>query len=119
MGHSDYLNKDLSTRVGWEQIAAVQTGNVFFLDENLANNWGVSTVDLINTLSEIAQFQEDPGLIYLNEYSEEIQNPSVFENNILYLVLFIFLGLFVYSRTKKQKEYLFHIELLWIILGRK
>ena len=45
VGHSDYLNKDLSTRVGWEEITAVQSGNVFFLDENLANNWGASTVD--------------------------------------------------------------------------
>ena len=104
VGHSDYLNKDLSTRAGWEEIRAVKNENVYFLNENLANNWGASTVDLINTLSEIAQFQEDPGLIYLNEYSEEIQNPSVFENNILYLVLFILIGLFVYSRTRKQKE---------------
>ena len=104
VGHSDYLNKDLSTRIGWEEIRAIQNDNIYFLNENLANNWGVSTVDLINTLSEIAQSQEDPGMIYLNEYSEEIQNPSVFENNILYLVLFIFLGLFVYSRTRKQKE---------------
>ena len=104
VGHSDYLNKDLSTRVGWEQIAAVQTGNVFFLDENLANNWGASTVDLLNTLSEIGKSQEDPGLIYINKYSEEIQNPSVFENNILYLVLFILLGLFLYSRRNQQKE---------------
>ena len=104
VGHSDYLNKDLSTRVGWEQIAAVQTGNVFFLDENLANNWGASTVDLLNTLSEIGQSQEDPGLIYINKYSEEIQNPQVFENNILYLVLFILIGLFLYSRRNQQKE---------------
>ena len=104
VGHSDYLNKDLSTRVGWEQIAAVQTGNVFFLDENLANNWGASTVDLINTLSEIGKSQEDPGLIYINKYSEEIQNPSVFENNILYLLLFILIGLFLYSRRNQQKE---------------
>ena len=104
VGHSDYLNKDLSIRAGWEEIRAVKNENVYFLNENLANNWGASTVDLINTLSEIAQFQEDPGLIYLNEYSEEIQNPSVFENNILYLVLFILIGLFVYSRTRKQKE---------------
>ena len=104
VGHSDYLNKDLSTRVGWEQIAAVQTGNVFFLDENLANNWGASTVDLLNTLSEIGKSQEDPGLIYINKYSEEIQNPSVFENNILYLVLFILIGLFLYSRRNQQKE---------------
>tara|TARA_B100000427_G_scaffold210154_1_gene175144 strand:- start:158 stop:1123 length:966 start_codon:yes stop_codon:yes gene_type:complete len=104
VGHSDYLNKDLSTRIGWEEIRAVQNDNVYFLNENLANNWGASTVDLINTLSEITQSQEDPGMIYLNQYSEEIQNPSVFENNILYIVLFIFLGLFVYSRTRKQKE---------------
>ncbi len=104
VGHSDYLNKDLSTRIGWEQIAAVQTDNVFFLDENLANNWGASTVDLINTLSEIGQSQEDPGLIYINKYSEEIQNPSVFENNMLYLVLFILIGLFLYSRRNQQKE---------------
>ena len=37
-------------------------------------------------------------------YSEEIQNPSVFENNILYLVLFILIGLFLYSRRNQQKE---------------
>ena len=50
VGHSDYLNKDLSTRNGWEEITAVQSESVYFLDENLANNWGVSTVDLLNTL---------------------------------------------------------------------
>jgi len=42
VGHSDYLNKDLSTRVGWEEITAIQSGNLFFLDENLANNWGTN-----------------------------------------------------------------------------
>ncbi len=104
VGHSDYLNKDLSTRIGWEEIRAVKSGNVYFLDENLANNWGASTVDLINTLSEIGQEQQDPGLVYLNKYTEEIQNPSVFENNLLYLVLFILIGLFVYLRTGQQKE---------------
>ena len=103
VGHSDYLNKDLSTRVGWGDITAVESENVFFLDENLANNWGVSTVDLLNTLSEIGQSQEDPGIIYSNLYSEEIQNSSDFQNNILYLVMFILIGLVVYSRTR-QKE---------------
>jgi len=103
VGHSDYLNKDLSTRVGWDEITAVQTGNVFFLDENLANNWGASTVDLLNTLSAIGQFQENPGVVYSNLYSEEIQNSSVFQNNILYLVLFILIGLVTFSRTR-QKE---------------
>ena len=104
VGHSDYLNKDLSTRIGWEEITAVKSNNVYFLDENLANNWGASTVDLINTLSEIGQGQQDPGLIYLNEYTQEIQNPSAFESNLLYLVLFILTGLFVYLRTGQQKE---------------
>ena len=104
VGHSDYLNKDLSTRIGWEEITAVKSSNVYFLDENLANNWGASTVDLINTLSEIGQGQQDPGLVYLNKYTQEIQNPSVFENNLLYLVLFILIGLFVYLRTGQQKE---------------
>ena len=105
VGHSDYLNKDLSTRVGWEEITAIQSGNLFFLDENLANNWGTNTVDLLNTLSEVTQLQEDPGVVYSNQYSDEIQNSSVFQNNILYIVLFILIGLISYSRTRtKQKE---------------
>ena len=103
VGHSDYLNKDLSTRVGWEKITAVQSGNIFFLNENLANNWGASTVDLLNTLSEIAKSQEDPGVIYSNQYSEQIQNSSVFQNNILYLVLFILIGLVAYLRTRQKQ----------------
>jgi len=98
------LNKDLSTRTGWEEITAVQSGNVYFLDENLANNWGVSTVDLLNTLSEIGQFEEVPSTTYLNKYSEEIQNSLAFQNNLLYLVLFILMGLFAYSSTRQQKE---------------
>ena len=105
VGHSDYLNKNLSTRVGWEEITAIQSGNLFFLDENLANNWGTNTVDLLNTLSEVTQSQENPGVVYSNQYSDEIQNSSVFQNNILYLVLFILIGLISYSRTRtKQKE---------------
>ena len=103
VGHSDYLNKDLSTRVGWEEITAIQSGNLFFLDENLANNWGTNTVDLLNTLSEVTQSQENPGVVYSNQYSDEIQNSSVFQNNILYLVLFILIGLVAYLRTR-QKE---------------
>ena len=104
VGHSDYLNKDLSTRVGWGEITAVKSGNVFFLDENLANNWGASTVDLLNTLSEISNSQGDPGLIYSSQYSDDIQTSSVFENNILYIVLFILLVLVVYSRTRQNEK---------------
>ena len=51
IGHSDYLNKDLSTRMGWEDINAIENSNVYFLDENLANNWGTTTVDLVNQIA--------------------------------------------------------------------
>ena len=51
IGHSDYLNKDLSTRMGWEDINAIENSNVYFLDENLANNWGTTTVQLVSELS--------------------------------------------------------------------
>ncbi len=43
-------------------------------------------------------------LVYSNLYSEEIQNSSVFENNILYLVLFILIGLVGYSRTRQKEK---------------
>ena len=51
IGHSDYLNKDLSTRVGWEDINAIENSNVYFLDENLANNWGTTTVELVEQIA--------------------------------------------------------------------
>ena len=51
IGHSDYLNKDLSTRMGWEGINAIVNSNVYFLDENLANNWGTTTVELVEQIA--------------------------------------------------------------------
>ncbi len=51
IGHSDYLNKDLSTRMGWEEINAIENSNVYFLDENLANNWGTTTVELVEQIA--------------------------------------------------------------------
>lgn len=50
VGHSDYLNKDLSTRPGWNNLKAVSSGNVYFLDENLANNWGTTTLQLVENI---------------------------------------------------------------------
>jgi ABC-type Fe3+-hydroxamate transport system substrate-binding protein len=34
VGHSDYLNKDLSIREGWGNITAVENSNVFFLERD-------------------------------------------------------------------------------------
>ena len=67
IGHSDYLNKNLSTRLGWEDLNAIKNSNVYFLDENLANNWGTTTVELEEqialTFEESAQ--TDPYSDYL------------------------------------------------------
>ena len=56
VGHSDYLNKDLSIRDGWGDISAVQNSRVVFLDDTLASNWGTTTLELVETLS--ATFEE-------------------------------------------------------------
>ena len=102
VGHSDYLNKDLSTRPDWKSISAVENGRVYFLDENLANNWGVSTVDLLNVLSEVVQSNQDPGILYLNKYFDDIQNLSSFQLNQI-LILLLVMTLIILTIRRKQK----------------
>ena len=65
VGHSDYLNKDLSIRDGWSDISAVQNSRVFFLDDTLASNWGTTTLQLIEVLA--ATFEES---VETNPYSD-------------------------------------------------
>ncbi len=106
VGHSDYLNKDLSTRISWKNITAVENNNVYFLDENLANNWGINTVDLLNVLNEIISSKKDPGIIYSDKYFEQSQNP---ERNQLTELIAQVIGLtllltFVIGRFYTQKE---------------
>jgi len=80
IGHSDYLNKDLSTRMGWEDINAIENSNVYFLDENLANNWGTTTVDLVEQIALI--FEESA---QTNPYSDYLLLIS-----LLILVMIVF-----------------------------
>ena len=82
IGHSDYLNKDLSTRMGWEDINAIENSNVYFLDENLANNWGTTTVDLVKQIA--LTFEEST---QTNPYSDYLLLIS-----LLILVMNIFLS---------------------------
>ncbi len=89
VGHSDYLNKDLSTRAGWEAINAVQNDNVYFLDENLANNWGTTTVQLVSELSN--SFSETNKT---NEFSD------VFV--LISLLVLSTMGIY-FSRKRKEK----------------
>ena len=80
IGHSDYLNKDISTRMGWEDINAIENSNVYFLDENLANNWGTTTVDLVKQIA--LTFEEST---QTNPYSDYLLLIS-----LLILVMIVF-----------------------------
>ena len=88
VGHSDYLNKDLSIRDGWENINAVQSSNVYFLDDTLASNWGTTTLELVETLS--ATFEESAET---NPYSDYL---------LLVSLLFLVIMLFVLTRKSTK-----------------
>ena len=73
VGHSDYLNKDLSIRDGWGDISAVQNSRVFFLDDTFASNWGTTTLQLVEVLA--ATFEESAET---NPYSDYLLLVSLF-----------------------------------------
>lgn len=89
VGHSDYLNKDLSTRAGWEAINAVQNENVYFLDENLANNWGTTTVQLVSELS--------------NSFSET-NKTNEFSDVFVLISLLVLSTIGIYIPRKRKKK---------------
>ncbi len=109
VGHSDYLNKDLTTRTSWKNLTAVKNNNIYFLDENLANNWGVNTVDLLNVLNQIIDSKQDPGIIYSDKYFEqELKTESnqvipLLAQVIVLLVLLIFVVSRFYTQREKKK----------------
>ena len=82
VGHSDYLNKDLSIREGWGNITAVENSNIFFLEETLASNWGTTTVQLVEEISLI--FEESA---QTNPYSDYLLLISLL---VLVIMVFIF-----------------------------
>ena len=90
VGHSDYLNKDLSIREGWGNISAVENSNVYFLDDTLASNWGTTTVQLVEELS--TTFEESA---QTNVYSDQLLLIS-----LLVLVIMIYV---LTRRNTKQK----------------
>jgi len=90
VGHSDYLNKDLSIREGWGNISAVESSNVYFLNDTLASNWGTTTVQLVKELS--TTFEESA---QTNMYSDQLLLIS-----LLFLVIMIYV---LTRRNTKQK----------------
>ena len=90
VGHSDYLNKDLSIRDGWGNLTAVQNSNVYFLDDTLANNWGTTTVELVRSLSVV--FEESA---QTNIYSDYL---------LLLSLLVLVIMLFVFTRTSTKAK---------------
>ena len=51
LGHQESLNSHPRNRPNWINVSAVQTGDILYLDENLANNWGISSVELLRTIA--------------------------------------------------------------------
>ena len=90
VGHSDYLNKDLSIRDGWGNLTAVQNSNVYFLDDTLASNWGTTTLELVSSLADV--FEESA---QTNVYSDYLLLLSLL---VLVIMLFVFT-----RRTTKEK----------------
>ena len=88
VGHSDYLNKDLSIREGWGNISAVENSNVYFLDDTLASNWGTTTVQLVEELS--TTFEESA---QTNVYSDQ-----------LLLISLLFLVIMTYVLTRRNTK---------------
>ena len=88
VGHSDYLNKDLSIRDGWSDISAVQNSRVVFLDDTLASNWGTTTLQLVEVLA--ATFEES---VETNQYSDYL---------LLVSLLFLVIMLFVFTRDSSK-----------------
>ena len=88
VGHSDYLNKDLSIRGGWSDISAVQNSRVFFVDDTLASNWGTTTLQLVEVLA--ATFEES---VETNQYSDYL---------LLVSLLFLVIMLFVFTRNSSK-----------------
>ena len=88
VGHSDYLNKDLSIREGWGNISAVESSNVYFLNDTLASNWGTTTVQLVEELS--TTFEESA---QTNVYSDQ-----------LLLISLLFLVIMVYVLTRRNTK---------------
>ena len=88
VGHSDYLNKDLSFRDGWSDISAVQNSRVFFLDDTLASNWGTTTLQLVEVLA--ATFEES---VETNQYSDYL---------LLVSLLFLVIMLFVFTQNSSK-----------------
>ena len=90
VGHSDYLNKDLSIRDGWSEMSAVQNSRVFFLDDTLASNWGTTTLELVEVLA--ATFEESAET---NQYSDYL---------LLVSLLFLVIMLFVLTRKSTKAK---------------
>ena len=88
VGHSDYLNKDLSIREGWGNISAVENSNVYFLDDTLASNWGTTKVQLVEELS--------------NTFEESAQT-NVYSDQLL-LISLLFLVIMIYVLTRRNTK---------------
>ena len=93
VGHKESFDSRLENRPNWSNISAVKNEKIIYLEENLANNWGTSSVDL---LEEIAK---QTGAI-----EKEENNTKQTFYWWFYIVVIISSVLIMNSRTRKQRS---------------
>ena len=74
----------------WKNISAVESSNVYFLDDTLASNWGTTTVQLVEELS--TTFEESA---QTNVYSDQL---------LLISLLFLVIMTFVLTRRNTKQK---------------
>ena len=94
VGHKESFGSRLENRPNWSNISAVKNEKIIYLEENLANNWGTSSVDLLEELA-----------IQTGAIEKEENNTKQTFYWWFYIVVIISSVLIMNSRTRKTKEY--------------
>ena len=94
VGHKESFDSRLENRPNWSNISAVKNEKIIYLEENLANNWGTSSVDLLEELA-----------IQTGAIEKEENNTKQIFYWWFYIVVIISSVLIMNSRTRKTKEY--------------
>jgi len=93
IAHKESLTTGVKNRPNWGNIKAVETGNVIYLDEDLAKNWGVSSTKLLK------QIAVDTGVLGV-----ESENKDVDLNIQVYKALVAILLLIGLKKTKNKEK---------------
>ena len=94
VGHKDGVGSRVENRPSWSNISAVKNKKIIYLEENLANNWGISSVDLLEDIAT------QTGLIQAVKNKKRDSLHWMF-----YIVVIISSMLIMNNRIRKTKEH--------------